>query len=265
MVELRSEAERSGDHRRTPSHGKDARQVADDMESIFGESAFARSVSDRPQSRSIGPIVGRSSKGRLRRLELRAVSVGIVLLVGIGAVSIAITVHDGAGRVPSEIAREAVLPSQAFAEISPPATIAFPSNHRAASLNVKVMPNAGGASSKTQGQGPVRLVSRPTQALAQRHARRRDFDVDEPCAQRDRFARARCMRPLLINADRQLRGAYRHAVAAGVNRDLLVSFHRKWSRLRSESLSNPARVTVGYQEMARELDAARAGRRMDDI
>lgn len=79
------------------------------------------------------------------------------------------------------------------------------------------------------------------------------------------LALARCMRPEILDADRQLRDAYHDAVRAGVERDALVAYRRQWSMMRQRAISDPRGVAAGYRQMADELYALQADLRADDF
>jgi uncharacterized protein YecT (DUF1311 family) len=83
--------------------------------------------------------------------------------------------------------------------------------------------------------------------------------ADETCAGLSHRDLAWCMRPQVLDADRQLRDAYQEAVRAGVDRSLLSNYRRQWSKLRGRANSDPRSVTGGYRQMAQQLDAARTG------
>jgi uncharacterized protein len=68
------------------------------------------------------------------------------------------------------------------------------------------------------------------------------------------------MRPQVLDADQQLRSAYQDAIRAGVDRHVLATYRRQWSKLRSRANSDPRGLTSGYRQMAQQLDAARTGR-----
>jgi hypothetical protein len=78
------------------------------------------------------------------------------------------------------------------------------------------------------------------------------------CARMGRRARARCMRPHILRADREMRSAYASATRAGVDRRTLKSYRNRWSRVLEESNSDPVYVTASLEEMTRRLHAKRA-------
>jgi hypothetical protein len=79
------------------------------------------------------------------------------------------------------------------------------------------------------------------------------------CDRLERRDLAWCMRPQLLDADRQLRDAYHQASQTGVDRRVLSSYRRQWSKFRRQANSDPRRVTAGFREMAQRLDAERTG------
>lgn len=79
------------------------------------------------------------------------------------------------------------------------------------------------------------------------------------------LALARCMRPQILAADRQLRDAYDDAVRAGVERQVLVHYRRQWSIMRQRAISDPRSVAAGYRQMAEELYALQSDGREDEF
>lgn len=76
---------------------------------------------------------------------------------------------------------------------------------------------------------------------------------------------ARCMRPQILDADRELRDAYYDAVRVGVERHVLVAYQREWSIMRHRAISDPRSVADDYRQMADELNALQPDRRADDF
>jgi hypothetical protein len=95
-----------------------------------------------------------------------------------------------------------------------------------------------------------RLVMRPSARVVPSRTGR-------SCDRLGALALARCMRPQILDVDRQLRDAYEDAVRAGVDRRVLTAYRRQWSRLRDRAISDPRSVAVGYRRMAQQLDSAR--------
>jgi hypothetical protein len=80
------------------------------------------------------------------------------------------------------------------------------------------------------------------------------------CSQLRSASRAWCDHSAVMSADRRLRDAYARAVRAGVRRDLLVNYQRRWSDLQPAAANNPRRVVVGYEAMTRDLSRRAANR-----
>ncbi|MBV1688505.1 hypothetical protein KRR38_12670 [Novosphingobium sp. G106] len=76
---------------------------------------------------------------------------------------------------------------------------------------------------------------------------------------------ARCMRPQILDADRELRDAYDDAVRVGVERHVLIAYQRQWSTMRHRAISDPRSVAADFRQMADELNALKADRREDDF
>jgi hypothetical protein len=71
-----------------------------------------------------------------------------------------------------------------------------------------------------------------------------------------RFAtEAWCLHGTIMAADDELRGAYRAAVRAGVDRDLLVDVRSDWKRLRGRANHDPQALIRGYALLTQELRA----------
>lgn len=81
------------------------------------------------------------------------------------------------------------------------------------------------------------------------------------CAGLTGAAEQRCAYPKLLAADRRLRHAYERAAEAKVPRQALVSYQRRWSRLRGEARRDPERVARAYDRLAAELRQAARDRR----
>ena len=62
-------------------------------------------------------------------------------------------------------------------------------------------------------------------------------------------------------ADARLRRAYSGAIRAGVPNPVLRDYRDRWSSLRRHAGREPARVVVGYRELASELDRRAARER----
>jgi uncharacterized protein YecT (DUF1311 family) len=103
------------------------------------------------------------------------------------------------------------------------------------------------------------LNRKSTQLATGAASRTSGSHADETCAGLSHRDLAWCMRPQVLDADRQLRDAYQEAVRAGVDRSVLSNYRRQWSKLRGRANSDPRSVTGGYRQMARQLDAARTG------
>ncbi|HEX7929727.1 MAG TPA: hypothetical protein VF470_02300 [Sphingomicrobium sp.] len=118
---------------------------------------------------------------------------------------------------------------------------------------------------KSSPETRVAPIRKPTQrlALATAPAAPRSRSGG-PCSGMGGLPLARCMRPQILDADRQLRDAYDDAVRGGVDRQVLVAYQRQWSVMRQRALSDPRGVAANYRQMALELDA-QTDRRADDF
>jgi hypothetical protein len=107
---------------------------------------------------------------------------------------------------------------------------------------------------------------RPTQRLAVKSVLRAHRSRGTmSCNRMGGLDLARCMRPKILHADRQLRNAYYHAVRSGVDRRTLVAYRDQWSTLRRRANSDPRSVTVGFRRLAHQLEVTRTGRRAGDM
>jgi hypothetical protein len=198
--------------------------VSHDMEAIFGQ---AQPLPDRLPI--VVPIVSRSVDDRRPRTVRRMAISGAVLA---GALALAIGLIPQGKSDP--IAQQIVRSPAAAPEIR--------------QVVARVVPAAiaeRGRAAKVASNAPKRQAA-PRLAAAS-------------CGRLGGNALARCMRPQVLAADRQLRSAYRHAVRRGVDRHVLVAYRDDWSSLRRRANSDPRRVTAAYRRMAVRLDAARAG------
>ncbi|MET0588508.1 MAG: hypothetical protein ABWZ75_08300 [Novosphingobium sp.] len=100
---------------------------------------------------------------------------------------------------------------------------------------------------------------RPKQRLAETRVAKIPRSRDGSCGRLEGMDLATCMRPQILDADRQLRTAYNDAVRAGVDRRVLANYRRQWSSLRKLAVSDPRDVSLGYRDIAQQLDARRTG------
>jgi len=114
--------------------------------------------------------------------------------------------------------------------------------------------SAGSAVSVPQRARVVPAYYRSAQHVAPRRAK--VANDRGPCGAMRRLWLARCMRPQVLAADRELREAYENAVRAGVDRDMLVAYRNRWNRVRGDAVYDPTYVTATFQQMAHRLDAA---------
>nr|WP_089218744.1 hypothetical protein [Sphingomonas laterariae] len=73
-----------------------------------------------------------------------------------------------------------------------------------------------------------------------------------------------CLRPAVLEADKDLRAAYANAINIGVARSTLSSYRKRWAKLRKQSSDEPRHLIGSYRAMTEELallsTQARAGR-----
>lgn len=256
-----------------------ARRVAQDMEGIFGT---ARPVLNRTASanaRTTAPIASRAPDGRATRSGSNGTSVLTGLAIaGVLAVSIILALNrtpDPAStpvtKVPqrpvTRVAEAPRIPTVLAPQVVPAEPRRMAGDHVAtppAKANAPLQPSRTAYHPKDMPRRSpaVRVVRtrKPTQHLVT------TFEASTPAAQAavpcDRLFGldlARCMRPQVLDADQRLRDAYQDAVQAGVDRRVLVTYRRQWSKLRGRANSDPRGVTTGYRQIARQLDVARTG------
>jgi hypothetical protein len=255
-----------------------ARQVAHDMESIFGSTTPVpnRIASSDP----IVPLVAHSSDDRARRHGSRR-SLGLTGTVIAGALvaSTVLALHVFPNRSPrqitiplppiaSQVAQVDRVPTPVEPQIVAAARPTKASRHAAGKLAVvELRPGPSPATRHPKHELPRRhttSVPRPHKSTP-RFAAKSATAVPPPhasgsCDRLYGLDLARCMRPQVLDADQQLRDAYQDAIQAGVDRRVLASYRRQWSKLRKRANSDPHSVTTGYRQMAEQLDAARTGR-----
>ena len=244
-----------------PPERVEAARISRDMESIFGAVA-----GDQPAKRKVGsdPVEALVVP---RPMRARKPAVGAPTLLALGALigGALAWLAFPSSRTPTVPVRRPV-PTQWARAVEPPPVIPSappPSVEPARAAPVPVRMSVVPAFAD---EAPVARAKRPTVTHAayhpaRDHARSRRIaasTTSEPCADMRGLWRARCMRPQILAADRQLRDAYDGAVRAGVDRRMLVAYRNRWSRLRGDAVSDPSYVAVTFQQMAQSLDAARA-------
>ena len=247
------------------------RLVSQDMEGIFGTAnPFPNDMtspgSRTPGSRTVVPIVARSSRPPNGFGVTRVLALPGVVFAGALAALIVLAQHGAPDPSPGQIPKLPAPPvsqvpeaRRALASAEPPAVSAMPASMAnqygtEAPAAVESLPRRSLAAYQPKHKGTRRLATTRTARADRRHG-------GESCNSLRRVDLAWCMRPQIVNADRQLRNAYHDAARAGVDRRVLVSYRNQWSRLRRRAISDPRRVAIGYRQMAQQLDAARSSRR----
>lgn len=218
------------------------------------------------KAKATEPDTTRASSGRPGKSRVLALS-GIVA-AGVLAVSIGLAQRGSPGQSSTQSAK--LLPPTASQgnRVDRREALPAPAAPRTQSSIAGEAAVADTASLKPRSK-PSPAISSPKQKSAQRIAR-----TTSPTAPRARsqglcdgmggLDLARCMRPQILAADRQLRDAYRDAVRQGVDPRVLAAYERQWSTMRHRAISDPRGVTANYRQMAHELDA-QAARRTDDF
>ena len=242
-----------------PSESADADRVSRDMAGIFAEAPKPRPGTDKATTDPIRPIVGEMPPERPRKQAARAPLFLLYgALIGGGLAWMALP-RPHATSVPAARTVEPPLPppappSQQFQPVSvapvpvPIAAMSTPHLPSAHALERTMIVRRAAPALRT-------AVYHPARAPARRHVTRIARAAND-CSDYGRLARARCMRPQVLAADRQLREAYAKAVRAGVDRSMLVAYRNRWNRIRDDAISDPGYVTATFQSMAQRLDAA---------
>ncbi|RAK50937.1 hypothetical protein [Phenylobacterium deserti] len=233
-------------------HGRDerSRAVSDDLEQIFGQvdPAVPPEAAGRPSAVKGVPL------GQPRR-RLSAGAAGALGAVALAAVA----VWAVANRAPPKAAAAppaATLPVQVAQAAPPPA----PSTTASAPLNT-LPPAAPAASVEAPAVQSAATPKKPAAARPKVTRAKASREGGGRCAGLHGEARARCLYPAVISADRRLRTAYASAVRAGAPRGVLVEYRREWAGLRRVANRDPRRVINGYRAMASELDRIAARER----
>ncbi|MCJ8156978.1 hypothetical protein [Sphingomonas sp. LaA6.9] len=241
-----------------------AMQVSHDMETIFGG---ADPLPDGEASVAAGStmlIVSRSSANRLgKRRTLALTGVAIAGVLGISIILAPRGIPDPSPRQIVTPPSQVDLVSRGPTFVESAAAPAVPSSR----VNEAATETSPAVKSPTRPRSTTDNPKRKsTQRLATKSAPKAHRSrASTSCKRMGGMELARCMRPQILAADRQLRNAYNDAVRSGVDRRTLVAYHRQWSKLRRRANSDPRSVTAGYRQMAEQLDATRTGGRAGDI
>lgn len=209
--------------------GQRARRVSDDLSAIFPRVQTER-AEPRPTPVAATDLQHRSSKGTLwSTIGLLAAISLLGVAVGAGIVRPLLETRVERAAAPAVIPRPAEplrllpLPSRASAvAASVPPAVPAP-KPIILSRSIRSPPSAPAPSAM---EGCSRVSSR-----------------DYPA----------CAHAVMMGQDRDLRRAYARAVDAGVPRDILTDSARRWSRLRRQAVSQPARAAAGYAALRRDL------------
>jgi len=222
-----------------------SRAVSDELQQIFGEAApAAEPAAVRPSAVKGVPL------GRPRRRLSPGLAGGLaaVALVGVAAMALA-------DRAPREAAPARTLPVQVAAATPAPAPQpARPVAPAAAQLASLPTPAPAAQPEPAVQKAVARAKPRAERPKVVRTKSSASSSRGGRCAGLGGEARARCLYPAVIRADRRLRSAYASAVRAGAPRAVLVEYRREWAGLRRAANRDPGRVIAGYQAMASELD-----------
>ncbi|XHR98473.1 hypothetical protein ACFB49_00630 [Sphingomonas sp. DBB INV C78] len=72
-----------------------------------------------------------------------------------------------------------------------------------------------------------------------------------------------CLQPAVRAADQELRNAYASAIRNGVERSTLVSYRKRWSKVRNRSSDEPRQLIGNYYALAEELQTLSAQARRE--
>ena len=242
-------------------------RVLRDMEDIFGKPSGTRPKTAATGPHPIGPVVGPRNRRTPRTISPPMLLLGGLVMGGSLAWLVLSPPTPTAQPVARQVERSYELPPLPPRRVEPapitPLPVASPLPPAPAAETAAYAPAGVGAGTRTGATRSRSVVAaaNPGRAIgAQRRiARRRPAaNSEEPCGDRGGLARARCMRPEILAADRRLRDAYGDAVRAGVDRRVLVSLRNRWARVSDKAVSDPDYVADNFQRMAQRLDAERA-------
>lgn len=242
-------------------------RVSKDMEAIFGKAADPPPPSPKAERPRARPIVIRnlSSAGRGGTSWRLVAAAVLAAMVG---TFITVMRDDRSGppprlaagaparNQPSPSRPPAAVPADRLAEAAPAPPVpqrarAIPAERKAES-QPRPKPESGPARLATADKSrtaPTRLASRPSR---------------QRCEGMNENREAWCLRPAVLAADRGLRDAYADAIRTGVERSTLISYRKRWARLRNRSSDEPRYLIGSYRALAEELaslsDQARMGR-----
>ena len=267
-------AGRAGTVETVPGPVLGATHVSHDMESIFGRSDSFPEAHPSTVSPAITPIISRSSPRRFGR----GWALAAVAIVGVLGISIVLAQRDKPQLSPKPIAEPVpsltvqaprVTPGPTSVQAATAPTVPTRAASEPATRNsaaVKSRPKTKPAADSPKRKSTQRLAAKsaPT-AHRPSDSPSANPRASSPCDGMGGLDLARCMRPQVLDADRQLRTAYRDAVRSGVDRRTLAGYRRQWSKLRKQANSDPRSVTTGYRQMAEELDASRTARRPGEL
>jgi len=237
------------------------RDVSRDMEGIFGAAASSPMQSKTTGADRVRSIIrDRASKGRTSGLLTPALGLCGLLIMG-AMVWLATPAPQNAqapalaqsARTVAVAERPAPPPQAMLAQAAEPARAPEPSATEPSASGPSKAKTSADAAKAT----PVKSTER-AERVKSGAKDRRVAETERACARMNRHARARCMRPHILRADREMRSAYASATRAGVDRRTLKSYRNRWSRVLEESNSDPVYVTASLEEMTRRLHAKRA-------
>lgn len=238
------------------------RQVWHETEVILGGVASSPEGQTSARSRAMMPIVSRPSSKRSGSGWARALF-GVVI-VGVLVVLLSLVQRGILHLPPRDIARPVPPLAPKVDQVYRGPIFVEPVPFREAQTNMaseaaiktatpESRPRLAPATHKPKHKSGQHPVVQPSPKASDPHV-----DICDRMAGMDL---ARCLRPQILDADRQLRTAYNDAVQAGVERRELVAYRRQWSKLRKRANSDPRSVLAGFREIAQQLDAARTGHR----
>lgn len=235
----------------------DSGRVSHDMETIFGSAALSKKGEGPSHYHAIVPIAAARQSHRRAARRKWAVSglaiTGAVLLSW--GLAVGLQKADPPAPAPNPPATPLALPVRQA--VTPPPVSQAPPRSPAGEDKRVPMPVATTVPATRDAERPSSPHKASKPVVAARPPR---TEAGSACGRLARGALARCMRPQIISADRQLRIAYETAARAGVGRRTLVAYRQRWVRLRGQANADPRGVVIGYRQIARDLDAARTGR-----
>ncbi|WP_380874685.1 hypothetical protein [Sphingomonas sp. DBB INV C78] len=240
------------------------------MQSIFGPASTAsqpHSVASPSHTSRMKPLAGiRKREGKGFSLW-GTVGMAAVAALGISAIYL-VPPEQKIGPIAQAdrpVTEPIPLPEQLKPQptFAPPATVEQP---KPATQTSPVKQSSPTTKSSTTDK-PARAISRggsPVRtATVEPDAPSRSAPSARRCTGMDDAHEAWCLQPAVRAADQELRNAYASAIRNGVERSTLVSYRKRWSKVRNRSSDEPRQLIGNYYALAEELQTLSAQARRE--